>query len=80
MIVMNSPPKLILNHSLVKVLINQKDINIFFMGKKCESSLAIRQTIRLIFISIYISVLVHSGDLSGGHYFAFVKPEKDGKW
>jgi ubiquitin carboxyl-terminal hydrolase 7 len=27
-----------------------------------------------------ISVLVHSGDLSGGHYFAFVKPEKDGKW
>lgn len=25
-------------------------------------------------------VLVHSGDLSGGHYFAFVKPEKDGKW
>lgn len=50
------------------------------MGKKCESSLAIRQTIRLIFISIYISVLVHSGDLSGGHYFAFVKPEKDGKW
>ncbi|KAI8977181.1 hypothetical protein BDF20DRAFT_906363 [Mycotypha africana] len=25
-------------------------------------------------------VLVHSGDLSGGHYFAFVKPEIDGKW
>ncbi|RCI04918.1 hypothetical protein CU098_011576 [Rhizopus stolonifer] len=25
-------------------------------------------------------VLVHCGDLSGGHYFAFVKPEKDGKW
>ncbi|KAI8373084.1 cysteine proteinase [Radiomyces spectabilis] len=25
-------------------------------------------------------VLVHSGDLSGGHYFAFVKPTKDGKW
>ncbi|KAI8641621.1 hypothetical protein BD408DRAFT_452094 [Parasitella parasitica] len=25
-------------------------------------------------------VLVHSGDLSGGHYFAFVKPEKDGNW
>ncbi|CAO3670582.1 unnamed protein product [Rhizopus stolonifer] len=25
-------------------------------------------------------VLVHSGDLTGGHYFAFVKPEKDGKW
>ncbi|KAI8880799.1 cysteine proteinase [Backusella circina FSU 941] len=25
-------------------------------------------------------VLVHSGDLSGGHYFAFVKPTKNGKW
>ncbi|KAI7864234.1 ubiquitin carboxyl-terminal hydrolase 5 [Spinellus fusiger] len=25
-------------------------------------------------------VLVHSGDLSGGHYFAFVKPKKDGNW
>ncbi|KAF7727221.1 hypothetical protein EC973_007919 [Apophysomyces ossiformis] len=25
-------------------------------------------------------VLVHSGDLSGGHYFAFVKPTKDGRW
>jgi len=25
-------------------------------------------------------VLVHSGDLSGGHYFAFVKPEKNGNW
>ncbi|KAI8331821.1 hypothetical protein EDC96DRAFT_548710 [Choanephora cucurbitarum] len=25
-------------------------------------------------------VLVHSGDLSGGHYFAFVKPGKEDKW
>ncbi|KAI8150412.1 cysteine proteinase [Fennellomyces sp. T-0311] len=25
-------------------------------------------------------VLVHSGDLTGGHYFAFVKPTKDGRW
>ncbi|KAI8073083.1 hypothetical protein BC940DRAFT_290503 [Gongronella butleri] len=25
-------------------------------------------------------VLVHSGDLHGGHYFALIKPEKDGKW
>ncbi|KAI9256173.1 hypothetical protein BY458DRAFT_519583 [Sporodiniella umbellata] len=25
-------------------------------------------------------VLVHSGDLTGGHYFAFVKPEKHGHW
>ncbi|KAI8978533.1 hypothetical protein BDB01DRAFT_799109 [Pilobolus umbonatus] len=25
-------------------------------------------------------VLVHSGDLTGGHYFAFVKPEKTGPW
>ncbi|KAG0185916.1 hypothetical protein DFQ28_008572 [Apophysomyces sp. BC1034] len=25
-------------------------------------------------------VLVHSGDLDGGHYFALIKPEKDGKW
>ncbi|KAJ1990060.1 ubiquitin-specific protease ubp15 [Dimargaris cristalligena] len=25
-------------------------------------------------------VLVHSGDLSGGHYFALIKPEKDGRW
>ncbi|KAJ3117728.1 hypothetical protein HDU96_005858 [Phlyctochytrium bullatum] len=25
-------------------------------------------------------VLVHSGDLHGGHYCAFLRPEKDGKW
>ncbi|RIA93964.1 hypothetical protein C1645_873749 [Glomus cerebriforme] len=25
-------------------------------------------------------VFVHSGDLHGGHYFALLKPEKDGKW
>ncbi|KAL1922777.1 uncharacterized protein VTP21DRAFT_9153 [Calcarisporiella thermophila] len=25
-------------------------------------------------------VLVHSGDLHGGHYFALLKPEKEGKW
>lgn len=25
-------------------------------------------------------VLVHSGDLSGGHYFAFVRPTKDATW
>ncbi|KAI9136495.1 putative ubiquitin-specific processing protease 21 [Paraphysoderma sedebokerense] len=25
-------------------------------------------------------VLVHSGDLSGGHYCAFIKPKIDGKW
>ncbi|KAG2175621.1 hypothetical protein INT43_001268, partial [Umbelopsis isabellina] len=25
-------------------------------------------------------VLVHSGDLSGGHYFAFVRPTKDSNW
>lgn len=27
-----------------------------------------------------LSVLVHSGDLHGGHYFALLKPERDGKW
>ncbi|KAI8638136.1 hypothetical protein BD408DRAFT_423510 [Parasitella parasitica] len=25
-------------------------------------------------------VLVHSGDIDGGHYFALLKPERDGKW
>lgn len=25
-------------------------------------------------------VLVHAGDLHGGHYFALIKPEKDSKW
>lgn len=25
-------------------------------------------------------MLVHSGDIDGGHYFALLKPEKDGKW
>jgi ubiquitin carboxyl-terminal hydrolase 7 len=25
-------------------------------------------------------VLVHSGDLNAGHYYAFLKPEKDGQW
>jgi len=25
-------------------------------------------------------VLVHSGDLHGGHYWALIKPEKDGRW
>lgn len=23
---------------------------------------------------------MHSGDLHGGHYFALIKPEKDGRW
>ncbi|SAM09673.1 hypothetical protein [Absidia glauca] len=26
------------------------------------------------------SVLVHSGDFDGGHYFTLIKPSKDGKW
>ena len=26
------------------------------------------------------SVLVHSGDFNAGHYYAFLKPDKDGKW
>ncbi|KAI5451946.1 ubiquitin-specific protease ubp15 [Naganishia albida] len=26
------------------------------------------------------AVLVHSGDLNGGHYFALIKPEKEGRW
>ncbi|CAO3589225.1 unnamed protein product [Absidia cylindrospora] len=26
------------------------------------------------------SVLVHSGDFDGGHYFTLIKPKKDGKW
>jgi len=26
------------------------------------------------------SVLVHSGDVSGGHYYAFIKPTKDPQW
>ncbi|KAF9430947.1 hypothetical protein BGZ94_001693 [Podila epigama] len=26
------------------------------------------------------NVLVHSGDLHGGHYFALLKPERNGKW
>lgn len=25
-------------------------------------------------------VLVHSGDFNGGHYFALIKPESDGRW
>lgn len=25
-------------------------------------------------------VLVHSGDLHGGHYFALIKPDKDTRW
>ena len=25
-------------------------------------------------------VLVHSGDVHGGHYFGMIKPEKDSKW
>jgi ubiquitin carboxyl-terminal hydrolase 7 len=26
----------------------------------------------------FLSVLVHSGDLNAGHYYAFLRPEKDG--
>ena len=29
---------------------------------------------------IHTSVLVHSGDLNAGHYYAFLKPEKDGEF
>lgn len=25
-------------------------------------------------------VLVHSGDVNSGHYFALLRPEKNGKW
>jgi len=32
-----------------------------------------------MYIYIY-SVLVHSGDLHGGHYCAFIQPKLDGKW
>lgn len=31
-------------------------------------------------VFVTTSVLVHSGDLHGGHYFALLRPEKDGKW
>lgn len=55
---------------------NPKDINMCFMGKFLLWFISNCRTQSLFFYS----VLVHSGDLSGGHYFAFVKPEKDGKW
>ncbi|KAF9432060.1 hypothetical protein BGZ76_011315 [Entomortierella beljakovae] len=32
------------------------------------------------FIYSLHGVLVHSGDLHGGHYFALLKPEREGKW
>ncbi|ORZ20052.1 cysteine proteinase [Lobosporangium transversale] len=32
------------------------------------------------FVYTLHGVLVHSGDLHGGHYFALLKPERDGKW
>jgi ubiquitin carboxyl-terminal hydrolase 7 len=28
----------------------------------------------------YYRVLVHSGDMNEGHYFALLKPEENGKW
>lgn len=24
--------------------------------------------------------MVHSGDLNAGHYFSFIRPQKDGRW
>ncbi|CAO3609348.1 unnamed protein product [Cunninghamella echinulata] len=29
---------------------------------------------------VLYGVLVHSGDIHGGHYFALIKPNKEGKW
>ncbi len=47
-------------------------ISIYKLIQKCEF---------IIYFLLYkYSVLVHSGDVHGGHYFALLKPEKDGKW
>jgi ubiquitin carboxyl-terminal hydrolase 7 len=40
------------------------------------SVLRIRKNLKLI----RSSVLVHSGDLNAGHYYAFLKPDKDGQF
>lgn len=34
----------------------------------------------IFFNFFFVSVLVHSGDLHSGHYFALIKAEKEGKW
>ncbi len=31
-------------------------------------------------LTSFYSVLVHSGDISGGHYFALIRPEANDKW
>lgn len=46
----------------------------FFMGKLYVYTIQEKDTKK------NKRVLVHSGDIDGGHYFALLKPEKDGKW
>lgn len=76
MIVMNSPLKLTWSHSWIQMQTDHNHTNMHFMGMTTLSlMIMIRQAYKAM-----ISVLVHSGDLSGGHYFAFVKPTKDGRW
>jgi ubiquitin carboxyl-terminal hydrolase 7 len=47
------------------------------LGEFLDESSPARQTSHKYHLH---GVLVHSGDLHGGHYFALIKPEKDGRW
>lgn len=59
--------------------IDQTPINIYYTGSLLLHYQLIFKIFKFNSYLLY-SVIVHSGDLHGGHYFALLKPEKDGKW
>lgn len=72
----NSRQRSILNLIFVKMQINLNRTIISFVGKqKSHVFTSVCYT-----LTTHNSVLVHSGDLTSGHYFAFVKPGKEDKW
>lgn len=80
---MNSPCLSIWIPTLTNLLTDPPLTNTFCMGMHSTPFVSyhhISSNTPSILFSVLCRVLVHSGDLSGGHYFAFVKPNTEGKW
>lgn len=80
MIDMSSLQRLIWSLTCQRTLINQNHININFMGMQTKQKGGVMRENANISAFIINRVLVHKGNLTGGHYFAFVRPGKDDKW
>jgi ubiquitin carboxyl-terminal hydrolase 7 len=70
---MNSLPRSIWT-SIAQLLIRMVLMTMNFTGK------LIFLLQKTCILTSFYSVLVHSGDISGGHYFALIRPEANDKW